>query len=94
MSKHQTLNNAGGGKQMGGRGAGVTGGRTRMAQVNLGKGKAATSALLKAMEEGKMDVVAIQQPHVRGGKSLDSAAGRSWLWKRRRGRPWYWPRER
>ena len=37
-----------------------------MAQINLGKRKAATSALLKAMEEERMDVVAVQEPHVRG----------------------------
>ena len=63
----QTTNTTSGRRGVRRRAGGIYGG-VRMAQINLGKGKAATSALLKAIEEGRIDAIAIQEPHVRGGK--------------------------
>ena len=47
---------------------------TGVIQINLGKGKAATNALLRVMEEDGIAVAAIQEPHVRDGKVLGFGA--------------------
>ena len=42
--------------------------RIGMIQINLGKGRAATNALLRILEEDNVAIAATQEPHVREGK--------------------------